>query len=642
MKKTVRKQGTVLVLALLLALLWAPEGQALTGVQQVNAHLGQEPGTVYLTYAAPVDSAGGVTVAGAAGTADYTALPIWSEDAGKYLYTAVLDGLSPGSAYTYVIDGTFTGSFRTAAEEGSFTFAFLTDTQVSAAADARATGALFAQLNGLEGLAFAYVAGDLTDSIRRESQWELLFRSGGANDGQGQDFFAAHLFAAAQGNHDNKTFAGHVTAPSAGEDAGPVVYAFDYSNVKFIVLNLSNADTREAQADFLRAEVAEARAAGQWVVVGFHQSLYSCGTHIVDSILISARKFWAPLLAELGVDVVLQGHDHVYARGFVTGRGENAGLSVIRNAYHAGSGAPLYLTGGTSGAAKWYGARSSYRVSAGDPLTPGYGFLDVASTLPARNPWGTDTGKTREQAYTLIRVDGDTMTFSTYLFRYDGQADRMVTAPYLYDSLILRRGEAAQADLEALEALETEGAPDAGYADVAGDAWYAEAVNALAALGALDGGDVFDPDAPLTRAELAAALWRLSGRPAGEAAFPDVTDADPWAEAAAWAGSAGIVAGLSDGTFAPERAVTRDQLAVMLWRWVRHTGAETPAGSGTGTYADWRQVGSWCAPAMSWAVDAGVLRGRSRNLLAPRDTVSRAEGAVMLYRTVLAAAAADR
>lgn len=626
--------AAVLALAVLLSM---SRGLAASGVGQVNVHLGQEPGTVYLTYSAPTDSAGGVTVTGETGTAAYTALPGWSEDAGKYLYTAALEGLAPDTDYTYEIGGSFTGSFHTAAEEGPFTFAFLTDTQVSAAADARSTGALFTQLNGLEDLAFAYIAGDLTDSIRRESQWELLFQSGGGNAGAGQAFFGSHLIAVAQGNHDNKAFAGHVTAPSAGADAGPVVYSFDYSNVKFIVLNLSNADTREAQADFLRREAAKAKAAGQWVVVGFHQSLYPCGTHIVDSILVSARKFWAPVLAESGVDVVLQGHDHVYARGFVTAAGQNASLSVVRNGYHTGSGAPLYLTGGTSGAAKWYGARS-YRPSAGDPLAPAYGFLDVASTLPGKNPWGTDTSQTREQTYTLIHVEGDVMTFSVCMFRYDGANDRMVTEPYLYDSLILRRGDAAQADLAALEALETGDAPAAGFADVAEDAWYARAVDALTELGAWEAAETFGPDGSLTRAELAETLWRLSGQPETEAGdpFPDVGADAPWARAAAWAAESGVVAGLSDGSFAPERTVTRAQLAVMLWRWARVSGLETAAGTGTGTYADWRQVGAWCAPAMSWAVDAGILRGRSGNQLDPNDPVSRAEGAVMLHRlTVL-------
>ena len=52
--------------------------------------------------------------------------------------------------------------------------------------DARATGAMFSLLNSRDDLAFAYIAGDLTDSARSERQWELLFRSGGVHDGAGQ------------------------------------------------------------------------------------------------------------------------------------------------------------------------------------------------------------------------------------------------------------------------------------------------------------------------------------------------------------------------------------------------------------------------------------------------------------------------
>ena len=249
---------------------------------------------------------------------------------------------------------------------------------------------------------------------------------------------------------------------------------------------MNHPDTFPAQAEFLRREASEAKRSGKWVVVEFHQSLYSGATHIVDSSITAARKFWSPLLARLGVDVVLQGHDHVYSRGFITGAGTNANLPVIRNAYHAGSGAPLYMTGGESGAVKWYAARN-YLISAGDPLTSNYRFLDVNSAVPAQNPWGTNTSQTHEQTYTLIHVDGDIMTFSTYMFRYDGRGDQMITAPYLYDSLILHRGDAARADTAAVADPAQDGIPSAGYIDVPAGAWYACAVNAVSAHGLLDG-----------------------------------------------------------------------------------------------------------------------------------------------------------
>ena len=59
---------------------------------------------------------------------------------------------------------------------------------------------------------------------------------------------------------------------------------------------------------------------------------------------------------------------------------------------------------------------------------------------------------------------------------------------------------------------------------------------------------------------------------------------------------------------------------------------DTPTGSGTGTYADWRQVEDWCRAPLSWAVYTGLLQGKSGNRLAPEAAVTRAEGAVFLSR----------
>ena len=635
MNSRVGRWSAALFLGVLLSLLCILPCFAAGGVSQINLHIGQTPDTVYLTYSAPDAAQGAVSVTGPEGMRAYTAAPVWSDSAGKYLYSAKLDGLVPGSSYTYEIAGAYSGAFQSPADSGAFTFAFLADPQIGSVSDAKATGALFSLLNMRDDLAFTYIAGDLTDSSRSERQWELLFQSGGAHSSAGQSFLGSHLLAVAQGNHDNSSFSGHITAPSAGSDVSPAVYSFDYSNVRFVVLNLNSSDTWAAQADLLRREAAEAKANDQWLVVGFHQSLYSGAAHIVDSGIVSARKFWSPLLAELGVDMVLQGHDHVYARGFVTGTGANADLSVVRNAYHAGSGAPLYMTGGESGAVKWYAARN-YRVSAGDPLTPHYRFLDVNSAVPAQNPWGTDTNQTHEQTYTLIHVDGDTMTFSTYMFRYDGRSDQMRTAPYLYDSLILHRGNAACGDLAATADPAPDSFPSAGYADVPENAWYAGAVNTVSAHGLLDArpGNRFEPGGSLTRAEAVTALYRLAGMPAASAGavFPDVPRSSGCYDAVSWAAGAGLVSGMPDGRFAPESGITRAQLVAILYRYAVYSGRSVATGSGIGTYADWRQVGAWCREPLSWAVETGLLRGKSGNRLAPNDVVTRAEGAVFLQR----------
>lgn len=603
-QKKIYRAGAALLAALLLIASLIPTCFATESVGEVNLHMGQSADTVYLTYTSPSKTAAPVRVTGPAGSASYPSHSFWSDSAGKYIHQAALTGLAAGSDYTYTLEnGAYSSGFTTAAQDGPFTFAFLTDTQVAFDSDARATAALFDQLNRRDDLAFVYMAGDFTDSSRDERQWELLFRGGGTHAGAGQKFLGSHLLAAAQGNHDNSTFSGHIAAPSAGTDLGSVVYSFDYSNVKFIVLNLNNAGTREAQADFLRRETAAAKAAGQWVIAGFHQSLYSGAGHIVDSSIISARKFWSPLLAELGVDVVLQGHDHVYARGFVTAQGRNAGLTITRNAFPAGSGAPLYLTGGESGAVKWYGAKK-YAVQRGDPLAPSYGFLEVNSAVPSQNPWGTDTSKTHEQTYTLISVDGDELRVQTYMLRYDGRSDRMMKEPYLYDSLILHRGTALRDDRAALEKLPS-------------SSWDAKLA------------DIY-----MTRREMVTELYRMAGSPPSTEgiSFPDVPSDTELARAVSWAAETGIVLGLPDGRFAPEQSVTRAQFAVFAQRYLNAMGEQTPAGGQVATYRDWRQVPPWAESALNWAVQAGLFQGRSGNLLAPNAEMSRAEGTVCLQR----------
>lgn len=193
-----KRWSAALLLGMFLSLLSILQCFAAGTVSQVNLHIGQTPDAVYLTYSAPDAVQEAFSVTGPKGTVDYAANPVWSDSAGKYLYSAKVDGLAPDTNYTYNIAGSYSGTFKTPAETGAFTFAFLTDTQIGFEADAKATGAMFSLLNSRDDLAFAYITGDMTDSSRNERQWEMLFENGGVNSGAGQTFFGSHLIAAAQ------------------------------------------------------------------------------------------------------------------------------------------------------------------------------------------------------------------------------------------------------------------------------------------------------------------------------------------------------------------------------------------------------------------------------------------------------------
>lgn len=173
-----------------------------------------------------------------------------------------------------------------------------------------------------------------------------------------------------------------------------------------IILNLETAKNNEEvmaeQKAFLEKEVAAAKAANQWTVVGFHKSIYTGASHIVDSDVKAARKYWGPIFAQLDVDLVLQGHDHVYSRGFIEADGSDAQMETTED---------------------------------GDPLLPNYAFLDKNSTDD-----GSDVKK--EQVYTIFEVTEDTLTSTTYMMKYDSETDKITTQPYVHDTYKITKAKA--------------------------------------------------------------------------------------------------------------------------------------------------------------------------------------------------------
>lgn len=409
---------------------------------QLNVHVGEDAATsVNVTYTTRVET-DKTTIAvtkTAGGETKYFEGTSYQGIGGKYIHEIVVTGLEACTEYSYVVGDGFNeccGTFKTALEQGDetvFTFAYLADTQVSNADNAEALGATLAKVNEMNP-DFVYLAGDITDRATNEAQWEWLFNNTGAFPTGGQDMFANSLIAVTQGNHDNNEMYQHINAP---EEAGKIVYSFDYGTMKFISLNLeaakSDANARAQQEAYLREAVADAKANSQWTVVGFHKSLYTGASHIVDSDIIAARKFWAPIFAELDIDMVLQGHDHVYSRGFVTEEGTNANPDKDENGVIIQPDAPLYMVGGHAGGLKWY-AKKNYTVTEGDPLTLDYAFLDVNS-----NDIGAGSSVLKEQIITMFTVSGEQVDAVTYAFKYDPAADAITTEPYVLDSFSVKR-----------------------------------------------------------------------------------------------------------------------------------------------------------------------------------------------------------
>ena len=170
--------------------------------------------------------------------------------------------------------------------------------------------------------------------------------------------------------------------------------------------------------------------------------------------------------------------------------------------------------------------------------------------------------------------------------------------------------------------------------------WYQEGVSYCLQEGLMTAErGYFRPDDAATRAETAAALWQLAGKPepAEAASFEDVPDGAAWETAVRWAREAGVVNGVSDSLFDPDGSVTREQTAALLYRYAAPEEAADEAVL-TG-YADAEQIADWARPAMAWAVQTGLIAGVDGTTLAPEAPVTRAQLAVILQRYATAGTA---
>ena len=172
--------------------------------------------------------------------------------------------------------------------------------------------------------------------------------------------------------------------------------------------------------------------------------------------------------------------------------------------------------------------------------------------------------------------------------------------------------------------------PSLDFTDLNTNQWYHEAVDYVLTRGLMNGmgDDIFDPNGSLTRAMLVQILWRLEGQPVVNYLLPftDVEDDDWYTEAVRWAASEGIVNGVSETSFAPDEAITREQLATMLHRYAEGKGYEAPSGGmAIREFKDYEEISSWALQSMHWAVDSGLINGKGDDILDPTGTATRAE-----------------
>lgn len=494
---------------------------------------------------------------------------------GEFNRFATVTGLAENTAYVYRVgtqgDWSATYSFRTRAFAGDFGFLFFGDPQLGSSGNLANDAAGWADTLDVATAAYPdsellFSAGDQVESAANETQYEAFLQS---------DRLRQVPFVATNGNHDvgSKAYEQHFNTPNVDRSAGAGSgsgsggdYWFLYKDVLFLDINSNSRDA--SHIAWMQKVVAEQGSKAKWKVLAFHHSIYSSGPHATDSDVLDRRTVLPTAISELGIDLVLQGHDHTYARSYLLRNGEKADAAEEAGADSvvAGPGGVLYVTANSASGSKYY-----------DLQNKGFWWLSVQNQEKVRN-------------YSAIDITSDAITVTTLRSQADG-ADKPVNS--IVDQVTLTREAKPDTGSQQLRVTVPQGAPgefvwnvdgtnglvDLGTAVVAGDHY--------AAIGSLNPIRVTD-----TRA--AGPQWSISARvgdfAAGDKAFsgkylgwtPAVTEAGGGATAgervqSGFAGGDGLSASSTLGHAAAGHAKGSATLGAAL-------GLDIPVDVADGTY----------------------------------------------------------
>lgn len=180
-------------------------------------------------------------------------------------------------------------------------------------------------------------------------------------------------------------------------------------------------------------------------------------------------------------------------------------------------------------------------------------------------------------------------------------------------------------------------AGDLPFRDIRKGAWYYDSVKYVYENDLMVGAsaNTFAPQAVLTRAMLVTVLWRMEGSPeAGNSSFRDAQHGKWYSAAVAWAEEKQIVMGYDAETFAPDDAITREQMVTMLYRYARFSNRDTSTAAELTAFGDGGKTSSWAREAMKWAVGVELIYGVGKGMLSPQGNATRAEFATILMRFI--------
>lgn len=341
-----------------------------------------------------------------------TAFASQANKSGFYSNQCTVTGLEAGTQYAYqLVNGDTSSEIHTftTAKGGAFEFLFAGDPQLGASGNLNSDNSGWAQtlkaaVEKVPDAAFLLSAGDQVNTADNEVQYSAYLEQSQLYD---------LPVATVVGNHDSasNSYDQHFNVPNEsdkGKTAASADYWFRYGNTLFLVLNVNNRSTAEHKA-FMEDAIAQNTDAA-WKVVAMHHSVYSVANHATENDILQRRNELVPVFKALDIDVVLQGHDHVYVRSYMMD-----GLTPVTDAAEYDTAEKnsvtdtddiLYITANSASGSKYYDIKNetfNYAAVKSQERTPTYSKVSVSDSQFQITTYRTNDGSVLDE-FTINRT----------------------------------------------------------------------------------------------------------------------------------------------------------------------------------------------------------------------------------------------
>ena len=575
-----------------------------------------------------------------------------------------LDGLEPDTEYMYRFsNGDAVSEVKTFKTGGTGDFSFFAagDPQIGS----------HGYLNGKDGwdktlkllpeldssASFLLSLGDQVDTGKDEEQYDAYINREGFN---------GLTLAPIIGNHDERGNAHEEhfkvsNVQDEGKSNAGSNYYYVYNNTLFICLNSNNKDYAEHKVTIEKAVAENPNV--KWRVVTFHHPPYTVASHALDDYITDMRSTLVPILKENKIDLVLNGHDHVYTRTHVMDgtkpiiEWENGEEGKAPSEYVNPKGI-IYVTTNSASGSKFYDImqdkKFEYSAVKNQEKIPNISNVKVTDNSIEVTTYRT-SDKSVVDSFKIVKEDkkenqdkpviptpvepekdnkDDKEESSSNVRRHRSHSHTKTYPVYTSKSSNFTKEDALK---KGKEIANKNLAKNSGKATDIDGHWAKDSINYALENNLIDLiGNEFKPNKNATRYNVVKALGRFKKIDVEKYKGKSLKDVDANSEESAyvnWAIENGIIAGYEDNTFGGDREITREEIARILNLFaekfdIKVKNLEAPK------FKDQNKISDWASKDVKEATEKGLLVGRDDGTFGPKDNLTRAEVAQMIVNMI--------